>query len=352
VDCAADSDWAVHACFVKNVQSYEKSSGGPFQRDINVNEGADYNSLTFYMNSGHLQTEDLRQGFHGPYALTFTKSGPVTSAADIDMSFFEDLGLPNYVTRADRGYHNGSVSGVDFNNQIVVHWSNADYQSWAVVPESTSCFTSPPLPAGTYTINLYKAELLVAQGSVEVTAGTTIVQSIAATSDILESRTTIFQIGEYDGQPFEFKNGNNFLRMHPTDTRMDPWTYDTYVVGTNVVGDMPMALFAGTTNMSSQAISFETSAAITVNTTFRVASTLTIRGARPQLYVNDYECEDTGGETSISSKGLTHGAYRGFGKVWTCTIPAGTIVKGTNTATMEAISGQSGVDFLSPQVVS
>lgn len=48
------------------------SSGGPFFRDIDNQNGDTDNEIYFYMNSGHTQTEAYRQGLHGPYALTFT----------------------------------------------------------------------------------------------------------------------------------------------------------------------------------------------------------------------------------------------------------------------------------------
>lgn len=59
-----------------NSYSYEGSSGGPFFRDINTNNNnGDYESLAFYMKSGHVQTEKFRMGLHDPYALAFTRSG-------------------------------------------------------------------------------------------------------------------------------------------------------------------------------------------------------------------------------------------------------------------------------------
>ena len=58
------------------------------------------------MNSGHCQTEERRQGFHGPYVLSFTSGIP--SVDDFDTGFMEDLGLTGYVGESGRGYVSGS----------------------------------------------------------------------------------------------------------------------------------------------------------------------------------------------------------------------------------------------------
>ena len=52
----------------------EKSSGGPFFRDIQSQSGTE-TEVYNYMNSGHAQTENWRLGLHGPYALIFTTGG-------------------------------------------------------------------------------------------------------------------------------------------------------------------------------------------------------------------------------------------------------------------------------------
>jgi rhamnogalacturonan endolyase len=206
VYCATDSGATVHACFLRpNHQATEKSSGGPFFRDISLNYGGDYHSVTYYMNSGHVQTEAYRTGFHGPYVFAMTRSG-IPSASSTDVSFFETLNLNNYVpVSGKRGYVKGTATGVSSSFPIVVHWYNSAYQFWAYAT-TAGAFTSPPMPAGSYTMKLYQDETATA--------------NIAATAAALtKSRTTIFRLGDYDGQPTGFLNAANQLRMHPSDSR-------------------------------------------------------------------------------------------------------------------------------------
>lgn len=100
--------------------AYESSSGGPFFRDINANPSGAYNTLYWYMNSGHVQTEAFRQGLHGPYTLVFSRSG--TPDENLDLSFMGGLGIMGYVATTARGYVSGQASGIDGSKYpIVVH---------------------------------------------------------------------------------------------------------------------------------------------------------------------------------------------------------------------------------------
>jgi rhamnogalacturonan endolyase len=218
--CVTNSGPSVHACWLRpNHQATEKSSGGPFFRDISSNAGSTYNAFTYYMNSGHVQTEGWRTGFHGPYVFSMTRSGR-PDPTGVDVSFFDALGLSGYVpVSGNRGYVSGTASGVSANFPRVVHWFNSNFQFWAYT-NSAGAYASPPMPAGTYTMNLYQDEFLAASQSVSVTAGRTTTSNIAATHLALtQSRTTIFRMGDYDGQPTGFLNAANQLRMHPSDTR-------------------------------------------------------------------------------------------------------------------------------------
>lgn len=115
-----DSD-AVHACMLLNSYSYERSSGGPFFRDINTNNAGDSTNLYFYMNSGHVQTETYRQGLHGPYALSFSRSG-IPTGKTMDTTFFKDLGISGYVAPSGRGTVTGTATGGSSGLQKVLHW--------------------------------------------------------------------------------------------------------------------------------------------------------------------------------------------------------------------------------------
>ncbi|KAL3478062.1 Rhamnogalacturonase B, N-terminal-domain-containing protein [Aspergillus californicus] len=348
VYCAYASDSSVHACFLSNTQSREKSSGGPFHRDIDLNLVSDYQSLTYYMNSGHVQTEDYRTGFFGPYILSFSGSA-ITTWDDFDVSFFDDLALDGYVGSSGRGYVSGSVSGTSDSSPAVVHWYNADYQSWANTSDGS--FTSPALVEGSYTMALYQDELLAATTTVSVTAGATATASLAATNEIITGdRTTIFQIGTYDGTPSGFLNAENQLRMHPSDSRMADWNPTPFVVDSASDADFPMAFFQAVNNNFE--IQFTLAEAIDADeVTFRIATTLAFASGRPGITLNDVECATPDAPTKIDSRGVTRGAYRGYGEVYTCDFAADGLVVGENSLYIAVESGSSGDEFLSPNFI-
>ncbi|KAI1779152.1 polysaccharide lyase family 4 protein [Hypoxylon cercidicola] len=347
VYCATTTDASIHACFVRpNSQATEKSSGGPFFRDIDLNYGGNYHSVTYYMNSNHVQTESYRQGFHGPYVFSFSRSG-IPRASDYDVSFFDDLDLTGYTGASGRGHVSGTASGVSTDFPTVVHWYNDDYQAWAYTSSSRT-FTSPALVAGTYTMALYQDEFLAATMTVSVTAGSTTTANIAATAAALtDSHTTVFQMGDYDGQPTGFLNADLQLRMHPSDTRMHDWSPGA--VASTDASAVPMAIFVAVNN--GQTISFSLDNALGSAATLRIATTLAFAGGRPQATVNGFSCPAPAAPAAINSRGVTRGAYRGHGDVYDCAIPSGTLTSGANTVTINVISGSSGDAYLSPNVI-
>lgn len=187
--------------------AYETASGGPFMRDINNQGTSDQQEFYYYMNSGHLRTEPWRMGLKGPYVLSFSQTQP---SADIDTSFFAQLNIGGYVAASGRGHVSGVASGVPAKFQTVLHWHNAQNQYWAYANQNGT-FRSPSMKPGSYTMKLYKQEFLVAQTSVRVTAGANVAMNIASAEKL---RTPIWRVGEFDGQPFEFKNGDKFLTMY------------------------------------------------------------------------------------------------------------------------------------------
>ncbi|KAI0600314.1 family 4 polysaccharide lyase [Biscogniauxia sp. FL1348] len=350
VYCATDSGASVHACWLRpNSQATEKSSGGPFFRDIDLNWGGSYHSVTYYMNSNHAQTEAYRQGFHGPYVFSLSRSG-VPKASDFDTSFFDDLGLLGYVGSSGRGHVAGTASGVSTDLPAVLHWYNADYQAWAYA-SSSGAFTSPALAAGSYTMALYQDEFLAATATVSVSASATTTADISATHTALTdtARTTLFQLGAYDGRPAGFLNADKQLRMHPSDARMGAWAPSAAVASTDAAA-FPMAIFKAV-NDGTQ-IGFSLDAAVDdVDATLRIATTLAFASGRPQATVNGYACAAPAAPTKIDSRGVTRGAYRGLGEVYECVVPGGTLVSGDNTVTINVISGSSGDEYLSPNVI-
>jgi rhamnogalacturonan endolyase len=325
-----------------NSYSYEGSSGGPFFRDINTNNNGDYESLTFYMNSGHVQTEKFRMGLHGPYALAFTRSGIPEGGDKMDTTFFKDLSVTGYVAPSARGTVTGTATGIGSSFQKVLHWYNDAAQYWAYA-DSTGKFTSPAMKPGTYTQVLDQGEFKVKASSVTVSAGKATTANIAADT---ETKTSIWRIGDWDGQPKGFRNADKQLRMHPTDSRMASWGPLTYTVGTSTLNDVPMAIVKDKNPLTIKFSSTSTAAA-----TLRIGTTLSFAGCRPSVVVNGYAPATPAAPTKIDSRGLTRGAYRGFGEVYDYAIPAGKIISGSNSITVNCASGSSGTGFLAPNVI-
>lgn len=124
----------------------------------------------------------------------FSRSG--TPGTNIDTSFFADLDIKGYVPTSGRGYVSGTASGADSSFDWVIHWYNSAAQYWTYTSSSGS-FTSPAMKPGTYTMVYYQGEYAVATSSVTVTAGSTTSKSISGS---VKTGTTIFKIGEWDGQ--------------------------------------------------------------------------------------------------------------------------------------------------------
>ncbi|KAL1796897.1 hypothetical protein ACET3X_005437 [Alternaria dauci] len=330
-----DGTDAVHACFLMNSYSYEGSSGGPFYRDINTNNGG---RRIFC----HVQTEKFRQGLHGPYALAFSRSGVSQGGSSMDTTFFKDLSVTGYVAPSARGTVSGTATGVGSSFQRVLHWYNDAAQYWAYA-DSSGKFTSPAMKPGTYTQVLYQGEFKVKAASVTVSAGKTTTANIAADA---ETKTSVWRIGEWDGQPKGFRNADKQLRMHPTDSRMASWGPLTYTVGSSTLDSVPMAIVKDNNPLTIKFSGTSTAAA-----TLRVGTTLSFAGCRPSVVVNSFSPATPAAPTKIDSRGLTRGAYRGFGEVYDYDIPAGTLVSGSNTITISCTSGSTGDGFLAPNVI-
>lgn len=342
--CVYGGSDLMHVCVITPQQ--ESSSGGPFFRDIDSNNAGGSTNLYNYMNSGHVQTEAYRMGLHGPYLMTFSRSG-IPTRKSVDVSWFGELGVTGYVPDSQRGTVTGRASGIPSGFEGVVHWYNSAAQYW-VKTASDGQFTSPKMKAGTYTMVLYQTEFKIATSTVTVSAGATTTANIASTFN--SSHTTLFKIGEYDGQPTGFRNADKFLRMHPSDSRMSSWGPLTYTVGSSSLSDFPMAVFKSVNNPVT--IKFNLGSAPSQATTLRIATTLSFAGARPQAVVNGWSAAAPAAPTKIDSRGVTRGAYRGYGEVYDVAVPAGKLVSGTNTITISALSGSSGDTFLSPNFVS
>lgn len=323
--------------------SYEGSAGGPFFRDINRDRGSAYHALYWYMNSGHAQTETKRIGLMGPYAMVFSRSG--VPSGSLDVSFFSELGISGYVGASGRGTVTGTATGVSTSYQRVIHWFNDVAQYWTYA-NSAGSFTSPPMKAGTYTMVLYRDEFEVARKSVTVGAGSTVSSSIASTE---ATTTPAWRIGEFNGRPTGFRNADLQEHMHPSDTRMNSWGPLTYTVGSSPLSDFPMAQIKDVNNPTT--IKFTLTSAQTGAATLRIGTTLGFEGGRPQVTVNGWLGPAPGPSLDLNSRGFTRGTYRGVNAMYTVSIPAGTLVAGTNTILINVISGSGSTQFLSANFI-
>lgn len=292
--------------------------------------------------SGHVQTEKFRQGLHGPYALAFSRSGIPAGSSSMDTTFFKDLSVTGYVAPSARGIVTGTATGVSSSFQRVLHWYNDASQYWAYA-DSSGKFTSPAMRPGTYTQVLYQGEFKVKAASVTVSAGKATTANIAADT---ETKPSVWRIGEWDGQPKGFRNADKQLRMHPTDSRMASWGPLTYTVGSSTLDSVPMAIVKDNNPLTIKFSGTSTAAA-----TLRVGTTLSFAGCRPSVVVNSFSAATPAAPTKIDSRGLTRGAYRGYGEVYNYDIPAGTLVSGSNTIKISCTSGSSGAGFLAPNVI-
>ncbi len=279
--------------------------------------------LTRLQNSNHVQLETYRQGLHGPYALVFsTGSSPSPTT---DLSFWSAMNIRGYTPASGRGFVSGQASGIDGSKHpIVLRWSNPQAQYWTYASSSGS-YTSPAMIPGTYTCTLYQDELKVGTSSVSVSAGSTSSHNIASTWNA--GTNTIFQIGDWDGRPVGFRNADKQLRMHPSDARMSSWGPLTYTVESSATSDFPMAIWRGVNDP----VTIHFSLASATTATLRIGTTLAFAGARPSVSVNGHQMPAQSPPAAINSRGVTRGAYRGWGDIYEFSLGSGVLVAGTNT---------------------
>ncbi|KAH7072141.1 Rhamnogalacturonase B, N-terminal-domain-containing protein [Paraphoma chrysanthemicola] len=341
VHCVSGSKAQV--CMVMPGVAYETSASGPFMRDINSQTTTGDQELYWYMNSGHVRTEGWRSGLQGPYAMAFGPTGSKPSE-NLDTSFFGSLKIDGYVGESGRGSATGTATGVPDNFETVVHWYNADAQYWTKAQGGN--YKSPLMKPGSYTMKLYKGEFLVATDSVTVTAGQTTTKNIASKEP---TSAVIWRVGDFDGQPFELKNGDKITRMHPSDKRMGSWG-GSYTVGSSKASDFPMALWAKQSGATTATVNFQLTAAQVKSHVLRVGTTLSFKGGRPSVKIGSWTGSDPGAPKLIDSRGVTRGAYRGYGEVYTWTVPASAFKQGSNSLTL-GVTGSGDASWLSANYI-
>lgn len=323
----------------------EGNSGGPFYRSL-LNQGTDTDQeITYIVNYGEAQTEPYRTGVLNAYTLVFTEGGPPDA---IDTGWFAGMALKGYVAPAARGGVAGpAIGGRDPAWPYTVGFSNATAQYWADAAAADGRFQSSGMLPGTYAMRVYKNELVVDSRSVTVQAGKTTVLDPIAVADDPSTVPAVWRIGEWDGTPAEFVNGDKLTTMHPSDVRMRPWAVADYVVGRSAPGTGFPACQWKDVN-GSITVRFNLGADQVADKVLRVGITTAFAGARPVVQLNQWTSPVPAASTQPSTRTLTTGTYRGNNTVFRFAIPASAFVAGENTLTLRVASGSGTTAYLSP----
>ena len=316
----------------------ESASGGPFFRDIQNQSGSD-TEVYNYMNSGHNQTEAFRMGLHGPYTLVFTTGG---TPAVPDMSWMAGLNLQGWVSGRGKVVLNG-LTGMDSAYAYTVGFANGTVQHWGTTSGS-GAVTVGNMKPGTYLMTVYKGELGVFTEQVSVASGgTTTLNTRAITADP-SAQPVLWRVGNWDGTPLEFLNGQTFTVRHPSDSRNPSWGPVTHAVG-SATNRFPAAIWKGVN--SGTRITFTLTQAQLAARTLRIGISAAYANARPQVSVNGWNSAVPSPSTQPDSRSLTIGTYRGNNTTFAFSVPASAFVVGTNTLTINAASGSGSTGFLS-----
>ncbi|MBU2665309.1 rhamnogalacturonase B [Actinoplanes bogorensis] len=315
--------------------SHEMSSGGPFFRDIEVNDTGSAVNITHYMFSGHQQTEPLRLGLHGPYALAVTDGAP---PAGRSLDFLSGA-IPGLLPDAQRGGVSGTASGA---TSATVGLAGPTGQYWGAVKSGQ--FVIGHIRPGTYTATLYSGELAVSSKTVTVAGGAT---TTVALSGSAPASGTLLQLGVFDGTPAGFRNADKIETMHPSDSRMASWQPGTV----SSAASWPMASFKAVN--SPLALAFPLASVPANGVRLRIAITGGFAGGRPAVSIGGFTSPASASPASenLNSRGVTRGTWRGVNRTYSFAIPAGALKTGTNTLSISVISGSSGDGFLSPNFV-
>jgi rhamnogalacturonan endolyase len=325
----------------------EGNSGGPFYRSLLNQITSTNNELTYIVNYGEGQTEAFRMGVLNNYTLMFTGGAAPTAP---DTSWFSVMGLDGYVAPAGRGTVAGvGLSGTDPAYTYTVGFSSDKAQYWATANlTNNGFFKSTGMRPGNYTLTVYKNELAVYTGSVTVTAGNTTTLNTLTINADPASTAALWRIGNWDGLPTEFLNGGRLTTMHPSDVRMSSWVPATFVVGSSsAASGFPAYQWKDVNN--GRVIQFNLTSAQVQGLTLRIGTTSDFNGARPQVTVNGWTSTIPTAPAK-GSRNLTVGTYRGVNRLYSFDIPSTALVAGTNTLTLNVVSGTSGTAYLSPGI--
>jgi len=114
---------------------------------------------------------------------------------------------------------------------------------------------------------------------------------------------------------------------------MSTWDPLTYTVGSSALTDFPMAAFKGVNDPITIKFTL-TLAQATGAATLRIGTTLSFAGGRPVVTINGKVGTTPAAPTAIDSRGVTRGAYRGWGDIYDFPIASGGLVPGSNTVSV------------------
>ncbi len=334
--------------------SHEKASGGPFYRSLlrhSNDKGAGLYEILHY---NEAQTEAERFGLQGPYVLAFTDGGTPPSslsAANLDTSWVDGLGITGWVGKAGRGKVAGvGLKGMDARYPYTVGFADKDAQYWARAAAGTGAFSCKGMLPGTYTLTVFKGELAVLTQQVKVTAGaTTSLHTLTITGDPSTAKT-VWRLGDWDGTPGEFKNARLMTYAHPSDARAAKWTGNVTIGGADPAPSFPAYLWKDVND--GVLIYFKlTKEQAAAAHTLRIGVTDAFANGRPRVGVNDWVSAVPAAVTQPSTRSLTTGSYRGNNHTFTYNVPATawkTDVSQYNVLRLSIVSGSSGTAYLSP----
>ncbi len=316
------------------IGSYESSSGGPFFRDINSQTAGDTEEIYFYQFSGHAQTEPFRENqLHGPYALCFTDGPPPQMPA---MGWMSTLDLKGWV--AQRGRVTGNASGLIPGVPYTVYLSNETAQYWTRVGADGK-FATTSMKPGTYTMRLMRNELAVAKSEITVETAT-----VTASLTDPGLPDYLWRLGLPDGTPLGFRNAAKMGDMHPSDKRHEPWGPLNFIVRDAVptnLNDFPAAQWSDVNNRNT--ITFNLTPDNVKDRVLEIGITVSHAGSRPILRVNgQWSSRDPRAPQTYQSRSITFGIWRGFDHLFTYQIPKSAFKAGSNTISIENLSGSGG----------
>jgi len=323
----------------------EGGSGGPFYRSL-LDQGTDTDQeLTYIVNYGEAQTEPFRTDILDSYALAFT-TGRMPDP--LDTSWFGRMGLIGYVAPGARGAVAGvGLDGMDAAFRYTVGFANGKAQYWTEAQPQTGAFAREGMLPGTYRLTVYKNEREVAVRNVEVREGTTMSLPALRIDHDPARDAAVWRIGDWDGTPSEFLNGDRVTTMHSSDVRMASWSAPPFEIGQSKAATGFPAYQWIDVN-SALPIRFTLTRTQICTMTLRIGITTAFANARPAVNVNGWQAPPQAPTPQPKTRTLTVGTYRGNNRIYAITLPASALRVGRNELTLSVTSGIRGSGFLSP----